>query len=283
MVFYKNISQTHEHKKVPIIISELKNAINDFDITQVIILGAQNREDVYQLIVQSLCFDIKVICIEYRKEEIATWLPHIEIWKNFFNKCNLLFMNEDADNLINNNWLSDVCKNNKTLVYDNLSGSPKRLKFWDTIINTSNICQLIAYAVVHGGSTNKAKSLFADKHINCYSISKTANILSISNQKSEINEFITYRVNKKIRQRSKAQHEKSKGIWCPNCGMGQGYISARTTKIPEFRCICGYTFDRCQAQKFPSTKEQLELRKSMGISAKHGLQNKLMRNTACHF
>ena len=55
-MFYKNISQTHEHKKVPIIISELKNAINDFDITQVIILGAQNREDVYQLIVQSLCF-----------------------------------------------------------------------------------------------------------------------------------------------------------------------------------------------------------------------------------
>jgi hypothetical protein len=282
-VFYKNISQTHEHKKVPIIVSELKNAINDFGITQVIILGAQNREDVYQLIVQSLCFNIKVICIEYRKEEITTWLQHTTIWKSFFNKYNLSFINKDADDLITSSWLSEVCENNKTLVYDNLSGSPKRLNFWDIIINTSGVCKLIAYAVVHGGSTNKAKVLFVDKHINCYSISKTSNILSISNQKSGIKEFITYHVNKKIRKRSVIQHEKSKGIWCPNCGTGQGYISARTTKIPEFRCICGYTFDRCQAQKFPSTKKQLELRKSMGISAKHGLQNKLKRNTLCHF
>ena len=157
-MFYKNISQTHEHKKVPIIISELKNAINDFDITQVIILGAQNREDVYQLIVQSLCFDIKVICIEYRKEEIATWLPHIEIWKNFFNKCNLLFMNK-VNEILEKNLSTEKYRIDKLCVDIGMS----RTAFYSKI---KDIIGMSPEDYIYSFKMDKALKLLASQQFN---------------------------------------------------------------------------------------------------------------------
>ena len=165
-MFYKNISQTHEHKKVPIIISELKNAINDFDITQVIILGAQNREDVYQLIVQSLCFDIKVICIEYRKEEIATWLPHIEIWKNFFNKCNLLFMNK-VNEILEKNLSTEKYRIDKLCVDIGMS----RTAFYSKI---KDIIGMSPEDYIYSFKMDKALKLLASQQFN---ISEIAGML----------------------------------------------------------------------------------------------------------
>lgn len=231
MFYESSISPSHAEQKEPFIKDIIETAVNSYNVSNLVILGAQfNVKPIVEFAVN---IGVNPIVVEYRKEEA-------DKWNGILSKENII--NKDAD-------LLDFHKliNCNSIVYDNLSGGSTRIDRWKRIIDSNSI--LIAYVHNRGGVLGKAIEMMKNK-VRHIGVSSTANLLVYAPWIKEYSKEFAYVVNKGYNRR---KHDLSylAGHYCPRCGNeSRGMFISRKTglvhccKNKYFASTCRSTFDK---------------------------------------
>ena len=218
-MLYSNITPTHEFEK--------KQALRKFFYSNygwdcIIILGAQDRSDVHDLV--DIANDNKIKCILF---DIRT--NQLNAFPNNPNTCKL---NWDISKTNNIKDILNICKLfqiQKPFIYDNTCGGPTRMNHIQTALSLYN--DVIFFA--HTGRGGKAKAEETFKIIQHEQLSPHNFLLHVTKKEGDIT---TPTPTTTIIIKTKSHVHNPNRIKCPHCKATSAWVTARKTKLPEFHC-----------------------------------------------
>jgi len=261
MCEYPNIDgKSHQVDKTMPLLIELYRAYY-LGARLFILFGPQwKRTDTTTIVDVADSLGMKIILVEIREKESKKW-------RRFKSKNEIYVLNYDADHYVDENILEKHISSMKCVIYDNLSGGPKRLPYWEKILKYDNVVMLLSYIVNRGMMIRDIKDLPNQKTIE-YKISPTCCISSMSRFHKEEQIHWTYEKSDDY-DYHKGVNDRKRGCHCPDCGQDASRLEPRKNIKPEWHCICEWVgefddLDIWDAKKdgnFKSSKDQRRFRK----------------------